>query len=186
MDKAEIERITDYIFLEDEDKTADIALVFGTGFWQYPLGKVLELYQSGSISKVVFSGGLNERTGKNEAQKLAQEALRWGIEGNDIIIEDRSRNTLEKVLFSRDVLSQKIGLENIDSIVAVVKSYHSRRALMTMKRHFPEHIVLKSCTYPIYDITKDNWHLSAEGREKVLGELEKIEVYLTRGDLAEL
>jgi hypothetical protein len=40
--------------------------------------------------------------------------------------------------------------------------------------------------YIIYNITKDNWHLSARGREKVLGELEKIELYLTKGDLAEL
>lgn len=186
MDRAEIERITDYIFLEDEDKTADIALVFGTRFWHYPLREVQELYQSDSISKVVFSGGINRHTGKNEAQKLAREALRSAIKENDIIIEDRSRNTLENVLFSRDILSQKMGLENIHSIVAIVKSYHSRRALMTMRRHFPEHIVLKSCTYPIYNITKDNWHLSASGREKVSGELEKIEAYLTKGDLAEL
>jgi len=30
LDRAEIEWITDYIFVEDEDKTADIAIVFGT------------------------------------------------------------------------------------------------------------------------------------------------------------
>jgi hypothetical protein len=38
----------------------------------------------------------------------------------------------------------------------------------------------------IYNITKDKWHLSEIGRDKVLGELEKIELYLTKGDLAEL
>jgi hypothetical protein len=57
---------------------------------------------------------------------------------------------------------------------------------MTLRRHFHERIVLKSCTYLIYSITRDNWYLSGRGREKVSEELEKIKLYLTKDDLAEL
>jgi hypothetical protein len=57
---------------------------------------------------------------------------------------------------------------------------------MTLRRHFHERIVLKSCTYLIYSIARDNWYLSGRGREKVSEELEKIKLYLTKDDLAEL
>lgn len=186
MDRDEIARITDYIFLENEDKRADVALIFGTRHWQYPLDKVLGLYNHGLVAKMVFSGGINRHTKRNEAQRMKQEAIKAGIIEDDIILEDSSTNTLENVLFSGDVLSQRVGFENIKSIIAIVKNYHSRRALMTMKRHFPEHIALKSCPYSIYGFTKETWHISELGREKVFGELGKIRKYLAKDNLAEL
>jgi len=186
MNEDEIKRITDYIFLEDTDKSADIALVFGTMYWQYPLQKVLGLYRSNLIRGVIFSGGINRHSGKNEARKMAKEAVKSGIQETDIMIEDKSINTLENVRFSKEILAREIGFENIRSIVAIVKHYHSRRALMTMKRHLPQCIILKSCPYQLFDFTKENWHLSEKGREKVLQELDKIRVYLAKGNLAEI
>lgn len=35
-------------------------------------------------------------------------------------------------------------------------------------------------------ITKDNWHESELGRQKVMEEVEKIDLYLAKGDLVEL
>ena len=41
----EIEKLTKYIFIESEDKNADLIFVFGTKSYNYPLDKVLDLYK---------------------------------------------------------------------------------------------------------------------------------------------
>lgn len=93
---------------------------------------------------------------------------------------------MENILFSRKVLDEKIDLKNIKSIIAIVKHCHSRRALMTIKKHFPKTIKLIPYPYEQYGFTKDNWHESEVGRKFVLGEKEKIEKYLKKGDIEEV
>ena len=63
-----------------------------------------------------------------------------GVLEKDIILEDKSTNTLENVLFSKKTIEEKIGFNNLKSIVTVTKHYHSRRALMTIKKYFPKNI----------------------------------------------
>ena len=117
---------------------------------------------------------------------MAKEAIKRGVRSQDIIIEDKSTNTLENVLFSKNILEKEIGLINIKSIDAVVKNYHSRRALMTLKKHLPKGIKLKSCPYDVYNFTSKNWFLCEKGKEKVHEEFNKIMRYLKKGDIEEL
>ncbi len=71
---------------------------------------------------------------------------------------------------------------------AFAKNYHSRRVLMTLRRHVPRHIKLKVSAYSSehYSFTKENWTESELGRKKVFEEKEKIKKYLEKGDLTEL
>ena len=101
---------------------------------------------------------------------------------NKIIIEDRSSNTLENVLFSKEIIDKKFGLDNIKDITTIVKHCHSRRVLMTLKKHFPDTIKLSVYPYEQYGFTKDNWFEHEKGREKVLSEYKKIPIYLAKGD----
>ena len=59
---------------------------------------------------------------------------------------------------------------------------------MTLKKHMPPHICLKSSAYQSqhYDFNANDWYKSEYGRQKVQGELEKITRYLEKGDIAEL
>jgi uncharacterized SAM-binding protein YcdF (DUF218 family) len=185
MNQEEIKKITDYIFLESNPQKADLALVFGT---RHPeaINKVYELYRDRLIPKILVSGGLNRVNGENEAKEMSQKLIELGVEKEDIILEDQSINSLENVLFSKKVIEEKIGFNNIKKIIAVVKHYHSRRALMTLKRHFPKTVVLIPVTYDIYGFDKDNWFEDASGKEKVMDEWDKISVYLKKGDIEEL
>lgn len=180
-----IKKITDYIFLKSSPQKADVALVFGTRHKE-PLKKISKLYKSKLISKILISGGKNRVTGENEAESMSKELIKLGVLPSDLILEDKSSNTLENIIFSKKILDEKIGLKNIHEIIAVVKHYHSRRALMTLKKHFPKHIKIVPVTYNVYGFTKDNWHKSEIGREKVLGEWNKIPKYLEKGDIEEL
>ncbi len=183
------EEITNYIFLDDTDLKGDIAFVFGTwNAWKGSVEKATELYKSGFVPKLIFSGGINKKTGVIEGEAMAEEAIKLGVPRNDVLIENKSTNTLENVLFSLGVIDKELGLQNIKVMTAVVKNYHARRALMTLRKHIPPHIQLKAAAYTsdYYPFTKENWTESDLGKEKVFEEVEKIKTYLAKGDLAEL
>lgn len=185
IDKEEIEKITSYIFLESKPQKADLALIFGTRFPKAAESACM-LYKNGAVPAVLVSGGINRMTEENEAHRIKGELAGLGVNSEDIFLEDESTNSLENALFSRDRIDALWGLGNIRRIAAVVKHYHSRRALMTLRKHFPEHIELVPFTYEVYGFTKHNWHESEKGREKVLGEWKKIHAYLDKGDIAEI
>jgi Uncharacterized conserved protein len=182
MDLPEIKKITEYIFLRSNPQKADLALVFGTRH-QEAINKTYELYCSGFVKKIVVSGGKNRITGENEAIEMGKKLEQLGVKGSDLILEDKSENSLENVLFSKEIIDKKNGLKNIKKIIAVVKHYHSRRALMTLKKHFPEYIQFIPVTYEIYGFTDDNWHQTNTGKDKVLSEWKKIHEYLKKGDI---
>jgi uncharacterized SAM-binding protein YcdF (DUF218 family) len=182
--------ITEYIFVEDEDTNGDVALVFGT--WNSYIEscvKAAELYKQGRVKKIIVSGGVNPTSGFAEGLLMAEETQKLGVPEGDILVENRASNTLENVIFSRDVLDKKIGLENIRIIVAVVKNAHARRVLMTLKKHIPKSVKLKSAPYvsSYYEnVTRDNWNKTESGRGFVMHELAKIQEYLAKGDIDEL
>lgn len=181
--------ITEYIFLNDPDQKGDVALVFGTwNAWKGSVEKAAELYKKGLVPKIIVSGGKNASTGIIEGDHMAHELIALGIKNEDILIENKSTNTLENVLFSLKVIDKEIGLKNIHTIVGVVKNFHARRSLMTLRKHIPTHIKLKAAAYDseYYPFTKDTWTESEAGKNIVLGEVEKIKTYLAKGDIAEL
>ncbi|MDP3763236.1 MAG: YdcF family protein [bacterium] len=183
------EEITNYVFLEDFDPKGDIAFVFGTwNAWKGSVEKAVEIYKKGLVPKMIFSGGLNKKYGIVEGEAMAKEAVKLGIPEKDTLAENESTNTLENVLFSIQVMDKELGLQNIKVITAIVKNYHARRALMTLRKHIPENIKLKAVPYysEYYPFTKENWFETDIGKEKVMEEVEKIKTYLAKGDLAEL
>lgn len=185
MNPEKIKKITKYIFLKSNLQKADLALVFGTRH-QEAVNKVFELYRDGLVPKILVSGGTNIVTGKNEAVEMSKKLVRLGIKKDDIILENKSANSLENVLFSKKIINKKIDFDKIKKIIAVVKHYHSRRALMTLKKHFPKNIELIPVVYEIYGFTQDNWFKKEIGREKVMSEWKKIPEYLMKGDIEEL
>ena len=135
------EEITNYIFLEDQDLRADIAFVFGTwNAWRESIEKAAELYKGRLVPKVIVSGGLNKQTGVVEGDLMVNELVNSGVPREDILVENRSTNTLENVLFPKDVIDNMLGLDSIKVITAVVKNFHARRVLMTLKKHMPTQV----------------------------------------------
>ena len=186
MDEKEIKKITSYIFLESEPQEADLAFVFGARHLDGAMNKVCELYHKGLVPKILASGGNNRATGENEAFAMNQKLIELGVKRDDIILEDQSTNSLENVLFSKKIIEKRFGWDNIRKITAIFKHYHSRRALMTLRKHLPKNIELIPAPYETDGFTKDNWFESAIGQERVMGEWHKILKYLTKGDIEEI
>lgn len=180
----EISKITKYIFIESKPEKADLVFVFGTRHKEVVL-KVFELYKNKLISKILISGGKNRITHENEADMLSQELIRLGIKKEDILLEDESTNSLENVLFSKKVIEEKIGFNNIKKMIVVTKNYHIRRALMTIKKHFPKNIEILPVSYDI-GFNKENWFNDEVDKKKVFSEYNKIKEYLEKGDIEDL
>ncbi len=185
MDQEEIEKITNYIFLKAKPQKADLALIFGTRH-QEAVNKVYELYSDKLISKILISGGVNRMTGEEEAAEMNKKLIYLGVKNNDIILENKAINSLENVLFSKRVIHKRIGFDKIKKIIVVVKHYHSRRALMTLKKYFPNNIKFIPIVYRVYGFTKDNWFKKEMGKKKVISEWVKIQKYLAKKDIKEL
>jgi uncharacterized SAM-binding protein YcdF (DUF218 family) len=181
--------ITNYIFIEDENPSGDVAFVFGTGLsLMYAVEQAIRLYQIGSVRKILVTGGVNKKLLFNEAETAYTKLIDAGIPVQDILIENRASNTLENVIFSIPILENAIGLQNIRTIVSVVKNFHARRAAMTLYRHLPKTITIKTCAYipHSYEFSKNDWHTYDMGKTLVIGECRKIKKYLLQDDIQEL
>ena len=179
------EKITQYIFIEAQPQLADLALVFGTRNPQ-PVQKAYALFRDGFVPKIVLSGGINEVTHQNEAEEMAKQLITQGVPADALLLENKSTNSLENVLFSKDLIDATIGLKNVRTMLAIVKHYHARRALMTLKKHFPKHITILPIPYELYGFSRDNWHNTEIGKKKVMEEWKKIPMYVQKGDIEEL
>ena len=66
------DEITNYIFLDNVDLKGDIAVVFGTwNAWKGSGEKAAELYKKQLVPKMIFSGGINKKTGIVEGSAMA-------------------------------------------------------------------------------------------------------------------
>ncbi len=183
------EEKTKYIFLNNSDQKSDLAFVFGTHLClRQSVEKAVELYNKGLVPKIVFTGGINAESKKIESKEMKNLALILGVKERDIITEDKSTNTMQNVTYALPIIDKEIGLGKIKRITVVVKDFHSRRAVMTLRKYLTEHIKILAAPYKSDDhrYSKDVWHETEIGREKINEEIDKIRLYLEKGHLAEL
>jgi uncharacterized SAM-binding protein YcdF (DUF218 family) len=183
------EKISNYIFINDSDEKSDLAFVFGTHLClRQSVEKAVELYMKRLVPKIVFTGGVNAESKKIESEEMKKLAITLGAKEEDIITENISTNTMENVTFALPIIDKEMGLVNINSITAVVKDFHSRRAVMTLRKYLPEHIKILATPYKSdnHKYSKEMWYKTEIGREKIIEEIDKIRLYLKKGHLVEL
>ncbi len=163
--ESNINNIAKYIFLEPRLEQADLIIVFGTRHKEASK-RASELYHAGFAKKILVSGGENRITHENEAEEMSRVLVSLGVNEDDLVKEDNSTNSLENVLFSEKVIGERLGWENIKKILVVTKHYHIRRAMMTLRKHFPKSVQLLPAPYDILGFDKDNWHDTDSGQEK--------------------
>lgn len=91
------------------------------------LMQAIKLYRSGKIRKIVFTGGDASvlRQGFSEADIIKNYLSEIGINPDDMIFENSSRNTYENTRFVKLVLNPA----KDDKLLIITSAYHIRRAL---------------------------------------------------------
>lgn len=167
--------ITNFIFVESKISPADVILIPGSNHPQL-MEEAAFLYKKGMAPFVLPSGGYKAHVGMSEWAYLQNIGLSRGIPEEVILKEDQAQHTLENARFSLEVLKSK-GIE-FDKVIIVCKACHSRRALMSYQEAFPH--TTEIMVRPVvdrYEITKDNWYLSAKGIERVMSEVQRVGKY---------
>lgn len=142
-----------------------------------------EVFLEGWAPLVVMCGDRGALTramwDRPEAEVFAGVAAAKGVPRERILIEDRSTNTGENVVFARRLLAER-GLFPATAI-AVQKPYMERRTWATFRSQWPElDLVVTSPrldfdTYPAAGITRDDMI------QIMVGDLQRILLYAERG-----
>lgn len=177
-----------FTHIEDDNKNGDCIFVVGSSkAIQYRLPKAVELYKDGRASKILFSGGVKwNGSDDSEAVSLKREAISLGVFEKDILIEDRSLNTLENVLASLLVLDREFHLYKIKRLLIVTTSYHMKRLHLTLQTYMPDWIQYTLCPAEDNSTGKDNWFLNEFGRKRVHDESSKLIKYVKQGALCDI
>ncbi|QJW91096.1 YdcF family protein [Spirosoma taeanense] len=93
-------------------------------------GQALYLYKQGAVEKILISGGYGNlpfqfRTVSDEGQMTARFLLAAGVRPEDIILENKSRNTRENALFTARMLRERL---HTNRCVLITSAWHLRRA----------------------------------------------------------
>lgn len=164
--------------LEDTGENADCILVLGSiKAATYRVPVAVNAYKAGRASNIMLSGGKlrDFSDGEySEAEHMHQAALALGVDEEDIILENRSQNTVENILFALVELQRAFCLNNVRSVLLVTTAYHMRRSLAIARYLFPKHIAIIPCPANDNNTRRDNWMNTPVGIDRAKGEVMKI------------
>lgn len=146
-----------------------------------------QLWLDGWAPLLIFSGGLGVITRtlwtEPEADQFAEIARKMGVPDDAILIENRSTNTGENVLFTQKLLAER----NLDPtrFLLVQKPYMERRSYATFRKVWPQkqvRVTSPQVSYEEYLETYSNPDLSPEQVIHVMvGDLQRIREYPQKG-----
>lgn len=162
---------------------SDVAILLeGDGFFR--VQKAVDLYNNGMVSKIVFSGNIVDKNyGSFPFDEVKPFIIKNGIAEEDLIHEDKSRNTREQA-----VEIVKLAMENGWKKLALVASHeHQYRAYLTFLR---EVLDTKSCIILYNTPARNlNWFIDNGWGirfERLSSEFDRIEKYSAMGHMASI
>jgi len=168
----------DYHHVNNSIEKSDCILVLGSHDTRVA-ERAAELFLEGWAPLLIFSGGLGRLTdgvfAETEADKFAAIAVDKGVPAQSILIENRSTNTGENIIFTKALLKEKN--LNPESFIVVQKPYMERRSFATFKKHWPyKKLIVTSPQisfekYPTMDIPLERVI------NIMVGDLQRIKVY---------
>jgi len=171
--------------LEDTEENADCILVLGSlKAAKYRIPVAVQAYNAGRASKIILCGGkMRDFADRkcSEAEYMLQAALELGVAEEDIVLENKSQNTVENILFALIALQQTLGLNKVRSVLLVTTAYHMRRSMAIARYLFPAHIAVMPCPADDTNTRRDNWMHTPAGVERAKAEAMKIVGYVANG-----
>jgi uncharacterized SAM-binding protein YcdF (DUF218 family) len=181
-----VEKVWDYHQMHHQLSKADAILVLcshDTAVAQTGA----ELYLEGWAPLLIFSGGLGSITRRlwqePEADQFAEIAVGMGVPRRDILIENRSTNTGENVLFTKALLAER----QLDpaGFIVVQKPYMERRSYATFRKVWPDKDVLVTSPRVSLDEYLGKYSNEALSVDEVIsimvGDLQRIRLYPAKG-----
>jgi uncharacterized SAM-binding protein YcdF (DUF218 family) len=184
--RALAEKLWRYHQLNHQVTSADVILVL-CSHDKAVAERGAQLFLEGRAPLLIFAGGLGSITSrlwrKPEADQFAEIAIEMGVPRESILIENRSTNTGENILFTKQLLAEK----HIDprTFILVQKPYMERRSYATFRKRWPDKEVLVTspqASLEEYLRRYSNDALSSDDVVSIMvGDLQRIRLYPARG-----
>lgn len=167
----------------------DVLFVFsGThpGHWE----TAIEAYQKGFSKKIIVTGGKSltgtphsDWQGESEAEVIVNHLLAAGIPKTAIVFEEKSTNTLENVLYAKEIFD----FNAIKSVMFICKAHAAGRQLRTLMKHLPDHLdyvpYTFNATYGGCELSRQSWTETEAGCSRIWGEFLRVYHYGLKGDI---
>ena len=170
-----IDRINELFFsFEREEKDYDAILVLTSSAIKR-VEKAVEVYHQNPCPMILSGGSIFPKDQMIEAERFYIYAITHGVKEKDIILELKSQNTKENLLYSLPLLKDK------KKCLLVTSSQHMMRALLTgeevkkeLKMDNPQWI---PCPCYATLVPKNNWFKESTAKKIIQGEMERLIKY---------
>jgi uncharacterized SAM-binding protein YcdF (DUF218 family) len=125
------------------NKTASDRTFFGKGADR--ITQALQLYRMGKIKKILITGGqgLNPTNTYAEAELLKRFLIMTGMPETDILTEEKSVNTHENAVFTKEFLG-KNGISTDQEFILITSAFHMPRSEKCFAK-----VGLKTIPFPV-------------------------------------
>jgi uncharacterized SAM-binding protein YcdF (DUF218 family) len=184
--RALAEKIWRYHHLNHQLARADAILVL-CSHDTIVANRAAELFLEGWAPLLIFAGGLGSITSRlwnePESDQFARIAVGLGVPADRILIENKSTNTGENVLFTRRLLAAR----HLDpqKFIVVQKPYMERRSYAAFRKVWPDKEVLVTSPQLSLDDYLNRYSHGALTSDDVVsimvGDLQRMRVYAEKG-----
>lgn len=144
------EDINNYVFQArridlEEGRSYDVGLVLGCSNYdimEHRANDAIELYKEGILDTLVLTGGIgffSKNREDSEASVMRKYMISNGVSDENIIVEDKSRNTFENMNNSVKMIEDASGKDG--NIVIVTSDFHSKRSKGMLQKMTPLEIL---------------------------------------------
>ncbi len=171
--------ITDFIFVEDEPEKSDIIFLPGGDFSESAM-HAAKLYKEGYAPLILPSGKYSIKKksfispdGKDyetECDYFCAVLKNAGVPYQAILKEPEAAFTWENAIYSRKITDREGFM--IRRAIIICQAFHARRCLMYYQQQYPD-TKFFVCPVVTKGISRENWFLSRDGIDTVLGEVER-------------
>ena len=168
-----------FLRVQDPLEKSDIILTLAGDSNGERVAQAVKLYKMGYAPKILMSGG-PAIWHLTYADNMRRQATSLGVPKRSVILQDRSRSTMEDIQFSLPIL-QKLGVKKV---ILVTSPTHIRRSSLVARKYFT-HSGIKVIAYPAQrsEFNPEHWWTRHEDTQPVIWESLALVQYLLKGEL---
>lgn len=171
---------------KDDGSKGDCIFTYG-GRGIERVHQAVELFNFKRAEYILFSGGSGY--GKYTyplSWTMRDNALKFDIPEDKILVEDRSNHSKDGAIASLFVLEDKFGIHTVKNLLVVSIPWHYRRGMLTLKTYYPKWINYTWCPANYQQHQPDNWWKHPESHSSVMKEITNIIKFVREGQLIDV
>lgn len=157
-----------YLSPQDKLEKTDAIVVVSGGDTDARINEGVNLYMDGFSDRIIFSGAAAEGEVSN-ASAMRNIAIRKGVSGEAILIEEDSKTTEENAANVARIIKD----EGMKSMVLVTSPYHQRRAYESFRDELGKEFKIINHSAKDSQWRKADWWSNEQARFLTIGEIIK-------------